>query len=69
MAAIPPRASGMVGARRVSSTYSPRVGLQGTGGDVSVMLEAIVLLLSVATCALILLAFWGLDLLRIRKRR
>jgi hypothetical protein len=33
------------------------------------MLEAIVLLLSVATCALIFLAFWGLDLLRIRKRR
>jgi hypothetical protein len=33
------------------------------------MLEAIVLLLSVATCALILLAFWGLDLLRVRKRR
>ena len=30
------------------------------------MLEAIVLLLSLATCALILIAFWGLDLLRIR---
>jgi hypothetical protein len=36
-------------------------------GDDSIMLEAIVLLLSVATCALILLAFWGLDLLRMRR--
>jgi hypothetical protein len=33
------------------------------------MLEAIVLLLSLATCALILIAFWGVDLLRIRSRR
>jgi len=33
------------------------------------MLEAIVLLLSLATCALILIAFWGLDLLRGRSRR
>jgi hypothetical protein len=36
------------------------------GGDDSIMLEAVVLLLSLATCALILIAFWGLDLLRIR---
>jgi hypothetical protein len=43
--------------------------LRGTGGDDSVMLEAIVLLLSLATCALILIAFWGLDLLRSRSRR
>jgi len=43
--------------------------LCGTGGDDSIMLEAIVLLLSLATCALILIAFWGLDLLRIRSRR
>jgi hypothetical protein len=34
------------------------------GRDESIMLEAIVLLLSLATCALILVAFWGLDLLR-----
>ena len=38
-------------------------------GDDSDMLEPVVLLLSVATCALILLAFWGLDLLRFRRRR
>ena len=38
------------------------------GRDESIMLEAIVLLLSLATCALILVAFWGLDLLRIRRR-
>jgi hypothetical protein len=43
--------------------------LCGTEGDDSVMLEAIVLLLSLATCALILIAFWGLDLLRSRSRR
>jgi hypothetical protein len=35
----------------------------------SVMLEAIVLLLGVSTCALILIAFWGLDLLGMRRRR
>jgi hypothetical protein len=33
------------------------------------MLEAIVLLLGVSTCALILIAFWGLDLLGMRRRR
>jgi hypothetical protein len=33
------------------------------------MLEAIVLLLSLTTCALILIAFWGLDLLHMRSRR
>ena len=38
-------------------------------GDDSIMLEAIVLLLSVTTCALVLIAFWGLDLLRMRRRR
>ena len=35
----------------------------------SSMLEAIVLLLAVSTCALILIAFWGLDLLGMRRRR
>jgi hypothetical protein len=35
----------------------------------SIMLEAIVLLLAVSTCALILIAFWGLDLLGMRRRR
>jgi hypothetical protein len=35
----------------------------------SIMLEAIVLLLGVGTCALILIAFWGLDLLGMRRRR
>jgi hypothetical protein len=35
----------------------------------SIMLEAIVLLLGVSTCALILIAFWGLDLLGMRRRR
>jgi len=40
----------------------------GTGGDDSIMLEAIVLLLSLAACALILIAFWRLDILRIRRR-
>jgi hypothetical protein len=33
------------------------------------MLEAIVLLLGVSTCALILIAFWGLDLLGMRRRK
>jgi hypothetical protein len=33
------------------------------------MLESIVLLLALATCALILIAFWGLDLLGMRRRR
>ena len=33
------------------------------------MLEAIVVLLALATCALIIIAFWGLDLLKIRGRR
>lgn len=32
------------------------------------MLEAIVFLLALTTCALILIAFWGLDLLRVRRR-
>jgi hypothetical protein len=40
-----------------------------TGGDDSIMLEAIMLLLGVAACALILIAFWGLDVLGIRSRR
>ena len=35
----------------------------------SIMLEAIVLLLGVSTCALILIAFWGLDLRGMRRRR
>jgi hypothetical protein len=35
----------------------------------SIMLEAIVLLLAVSTCALILIAFWGLDLLGMGRRR
>jgi hypothetical protein len=35
----------------------------------SVMLEAIVLLLAVSTCALILIAFWGLDLFGMHRRR
>jgi hypothetical protein len=35
----------------------------------SIMLEAIVLLLGVSTCALILIAFWGLDLLGMRRRK
>lgn len=33
------------------------------------MLEAIVLLLALASCALILVSFWGLDLLRMHFRR
>jgi hypothetical protein len=33
------------------------------------MLEAIVLLLGVSTLALILIAFWGLDLSGMRRRR
>jgi hypothetical protein len=33
------------------------------------MLEALVLLLGVSTFALILLAFWGLDLRGMRRRR
>ncbi len=33
------------------------------------MLEVIVLLLGVSTFALVLTAFWGLDLLGIRRRR
>jgi len=32
------------------------------------MPETIVLLLSVATCGLVLIAFWGIDLLRSRPR-
>jgi len=39
------------------------------GANDSIMLEAIVLLLSLATCALILIAFWGLGVLRVRRRR
>jgi hypothetical protein len=35
----------------------------------SIMLEAIVLLLGVSTFALILIAFWGLDLRGLRRRR
>lgn len=40
--------------------------LCGTGGDDSIMLEAIMLLLGLAACALILIAFWGLDVLGMR---
>ena len=40
--------------------------LCGTGGDDSIMLEAI--LLGLAACALILIAFWGLDVVGIRSR-
>ena len=53
----------------VGDKVSTRVHVVRTGGDDSVMLEAIVLLLSLATCALILITFWGLDLLRIQSRR
>jgi hypothetical protein len=50
-------------------TKSAPVGmLCGTGGDDSIMLEAIMLLLGLAACALILIAFWGLDVFRIRSR-
>jgi len=47
---------------------APAGMLCGTGGDDSIMLEAIMLLLSVAACALILIAFWGLDVSGIRSR-
>lgn len=40
-----------------------------TSGSDSSMLEAIVLLLGVSTLALILIAFWGLDLRGMRRRR
>jgi hypothetical protein len=40
-----------------------------TSGVIRVMLEAIVLLLGVSTFALILIAFWGLDLRGMRRRR
>jgi hypothetical protein len=53
----------------VGDKVSTRAHAVRTGGDDSIMLEAIVLLLSLATCALILIAFWGLDLLRIQSRR
>jgi hypothetical protein len=33
------------------------------------MLEVIVILLGVSTCALLLTAFWGLDLLGMRRRK
>jgi hypothetical protein len=33
------------------------------------MLEIIVLLLGASTCALLLIAFWGLDLLRVHGRK
>jgi hypothetical protein len=36
-------------------------------GEDSIMLEATALLLSIATCALILVAFWGLDMLGRRR--
>ena len=35
----------------------------------SSMLEAIVLLLGVSTCALVIIAVWGLDLSGMRRRR
>jgi hypothetical protein len=31
------------------------------------MLEAIVVLLAIATCALVVIAFWGVDLLGMRR--
>jgi len=33
------------------------------------MLEAILVLLGIATCALILIAFWGTDVFGLRRRR
>jgi hypothetical protein len=33
------------------------------------MLEAIVMLLAIATCALILIAFWGVDLLSMARAK
>ena len=51
------------------SKSAPARMLCGTGGDDSIMLEAIMLLLGLAACALILIAFWGLDLLGMRRRR
>jgi hypothetical protein len=33
------------------------------------MLEAIVMLLAIATCALVLIAFWGVDLLSMDRAR
>jgi hypothetical protein len=47
---------------------APARMLCGTGGDDSIMLEAIMLLLGLAACALILIAFCGLDVFRIRSR-
>jgi hypothetical protein len=40
-----------------------------TGGDDSIMLEAIVALLAIATCALVLIAFWGVDLLSMQRAK
>ena len=65
-----PRENGFIPTPTYPVTKSaPARMLCGTGGDDSIMLEAIVLLLILATCALILIAFWGLDLLRSRSRR
>ena len=50
------------------TTSAPAGLLSGTGGDDSIMLEAIMMLLGLAACALILIAFWGLDVFRIRSR-
>ena len=33
------------------------------------MLEAIVMLLAIATCALVLIAFWGVDLLSMHRAK
>ena len=41
-----------------------RTGMLRHCGDDSVMLEAILLLLGIGSCALVLIAFWGLQLVR-----
>jgi hypothetical protein len=56
---------GRLGPARVVHPLTARRAARQGG---TIMLETIVLLLSVAMCALILVAFWGLDLLRFRRR-
>jgi hypothetical protein len=64
------RENGFVPTPIYSMTKSAPAGmLCGTGGDDSIMLESITLLLGLAACALILIAFWGLDVLGMRSRR
>jgi hypothetical protein len=63
------RENGFITTPTYSVTKSAPAGmLCGTGGDDSIMLEAIMLLLGLAACALILIAFWGLDVRGIRSR-